>query len=115
MSFNLLKWVETRMNQIMDTPYMWGPIEAIESQLLMSLELKACFLDMPLANKNPRYILDLYQNHLRHTFPGEPSSTLSLKDLTKNNEQKFLDTLIEFTVLTNAKLNKKYLTKENDL
>jgi hypothetical protein len=100
----LLRFIEERVNQILDTPQMWGADESVELQVLQLMEIRFLALNPSIGAERLRAIQDSYVRFVQAKFPDEPPETLSSL-LQKHHRSEELVTLLrEFVVEQQASI-----------
>jgi hypothetical protein len=72
----VVRWVDQRIEAMLDALPMWGSPEAVELQVLLLLEVRALALRPDQTLAEPRRVLDTYIAHLAQRFPQGGSRPL---------------------------------------
>ncbi len=93
----IVKWTDEYASQILAAPRMWGSLEAVETQILQLLEVRALALRPQQELACPRRVIDTYTAFLRNRFADQPSRPLfELVELLNRDDSDFIAALNDF-------------------
>ena len=71
-SEGLVDWVDSRLDELLTAPRMWGSTEAVEMQVLLLLEARW----FSAGRGEPRHVFDTYLRYMSERFPSGASQPL---------------------------------------
>ncbi len=71
-----LSWIDSRLDDLLGAPAMWGSPEAVEMQSLQLFDLRAHVVNPEQEATAPRRVFETYVAWLRRRFPHAPSAPL---------------------------------------
>lgn len=74
----ILRYIDEQLDAMARAPEMWGPPHCVELQVLQLLEFRSVTLRPEMERRNPRLVLDAYDEFLARKFPGAPPSPLAI-------------------------------------
>jgi hypothetical protein len=74
----LLRFVDERLDQMLEAPEMWGADESVELQILQLLEIRFLIAAPPRSQADWRQVQVDYEHFLADHLPGSPPSATTL-------------------------------------
>lgn len=74
----LLRFVDERLDQMLEAPQLWGADESVELQILQLLEIRFLIVS-PRGPENWRQVQGDYERFLEEQLPGSPPTTLTAR------------------------------------
>jgi len=75
----LLRFVDERLDQMLEAPEMWGADESVELQILQLLEIRFLITAQPRSQADWRQVQADYEHFLADHLPGSPPTTLTAR------------------------------------
>ena len=75
----LLRFIDDRLDHMLEAPEMWGADESVELQLLQLLEIRLLIAAPPRSQDGWRQVQADYERFLDEHFPGSPPTTLTAR------------------------------------
>lgn len=75
----LLRFVDERLDHMLEAPEMWGADESVELQILQLLEIRLLIVAPPRSHDGWRHVQLDYERFLDERFPGSPPTTLTAR------------------------------------
>lgn len=72
----IVRWADARVDELIAAPRMWGSHEAVEMQVLQTLEMRALALRPAQQLDDPRQVIEMYGRFLQRRYPGHPPTPL---------------------------------------
>lgn len=95
---NILSLIESRLDNMIHAPQMWGGPEAVEMQILTALEIRTMCISPNLITEKPRVVIDAYVDFLMKKFPtyGRLPLHQIVEDPHGDGAGEFRNTILEF-------------------
>ena len=75
----LLRFVDERLDQMLEAPQLWGADESVELQILQLLEIRLLVTAPPRGPEDWRQVQLDYERFLADHLPGSPPTTLTAR------------------------------------
>jgi hypothetical protein len=75
----LLRFIDDRLDHMLEAPEMWGADESVELQILQLLEIRLLIMAPPRSQDGWRQVQHDYERFLDEHFPGSPPTTLTAR------------------------------------